>query len=62
MKDKSNTYLEDLNKYVCLYRYTKFERDKYKEKLDIIKYLLEIWNYELPDEAIDKIKEILNEE
>ena len=62
MNDKVNTYLEDLNKYVCLYRYTKMERDTYKEKLDKINYIFNIWNYYLPDEAIKDIKEILEDE
>lgn len=33
----------------------------YKEKLDKIKSICETWNYYLPDEALEELKEILNE-
>ena len=34
---------------------------EYKEKLDNIKQLMETWNYCLPPEAIEELKEILND-
>ena len=41
---------------------TQVERNELKEKLDSIRYIFEIWNYNLPDEAIKELKEILNDE
>ena len=41
---------------------TQLERNDLKDKLDSIRYIFEIWNYNLPDEAIKELKEILNDE
>lgn len=41
---------------------TQLERNELKEKIERIRSICNIWNYYLPDEALDELKEILNDE
>jgi hypothetical protein len=54
--------IKELYFYSTVYKLTKQENEELKERIDKIRSICNLWNYNLPDEALDELKEILEDE